>query len=268
MSRIIQSRKMTKSKITKPEIVTVRNNSPIKKTEIVTVRNNPPIKKPEIVAVDNSVNSPITAPTAKLQYRAIGVVQGQLKLDPTEPLPKVTTGTILLDHNQKVPCCIMKRMENLVQKKLDLSQPQWWVVYPYHKQGRIHFRLVGVWSQTLKPHIPPIPACGNKYFSVRGTVVQQKNNCLIVKIKRNMPTKGRQHFRLTLIGPVPEPNIVGWFCEFDAQFTNGQLTITNHRTITKIKKQRKSTNSKRKHSPQSAHKYRSTSHIAVVKNKL
>ncbi|MBE9126345.1 MULTISPECIES: hypothetical protein [unclassified Coleofasciculus] len=173
---------------------------------------------------------PIPPPSEPMQYRAIGLIQGQYM----PSADQLTRGTLLSSDGTLIDAVLLGRVMSLVKNHLDLTQSHLWVVYPRTRQedGNLHVQIVGVWepetlnrestestspsdseeaplnsdseesSNDSQPDDLSVLQTG--YFSIRGQVIYQsrENGEVVVKIKQS-PRKESDRtkfFKLTLKG--------------------------------------------------------------------
>jgi hypothetical protein len=162
---------------------------------------------------------PISPVTEPMQYRAIGVVQGQyVATDPEHD----TRGLIRTEDGTELEAVLLGRVLSLVRRRLDPDRPHLWVVYPRCRDtGTLHLQIVGVWEPSTllaaeageagaeaaaDPTVDQLPE-GDGYFSVRGELVftRPESGELVVKVRqqaRGEETRP-QPFKLQLRGEIP-----------------------------------------------------------------
>ncbi len=153
------------------------------------------------------VAEPISAPSAELQYRAVGLLWG--KYIPGE---EFNSGVLLSSDGIQIEAVILGKLLGLVKSQLvDLEQEHLWVVYPRTKaEGGLHIQMSGIWSPETLHKDAPVPEHKQSpdYFSVRGEVVfqEQEKGTVVVKIVQKPRKSGEKpkFFKLTLQGVLPE----------------------------------------------------------------
>ncbi len=169
---------------------------------------------------------PIPPPGEKMQYRAIGLIEGQYIPSPEH----FTRGVLRTSDGLELNAVLLGRVMSLVRKHLQPERNYLWVVYPRtrDKSEDLHVQLMGVWApeemgQTLPEGARP--AVVPDWFSIRGEVVfqSQEKGFIIVKIRQSgkktsaSPSSQRskdsvpptriapkpQAFKLRLIGSLP-----------------------------------------------------------------
>lgn len=175
-----------------------------------------PTTQPQLENTSNIRNleplSPIPKPNDLLQHRAIGLIEG-IYLPSTVHFCK---GTIITSDHTVIETVVLGRVMPILQKKLDLSQPHLWVVYPrtVNKTAQLYVQISGVWAPQALGKGSLESDFGDGFFSIRGEVVEQSmgRNHVVVKIKRadrSLP-RTRNKFKLKLKGILPSYGI-GYF---------------------------------------------------------
>ena len=96
---------------------------------------------------------PISPPSERMQYRAIGLVRGTYT--PTEE--QINRGCLKTEDGTEVDSVLLGRVTSLVKKYIDLETSHLWVVYPRTRQADeankegtketdLHLQIVGVWE--------------------------------------------------------------------------------------------------------------------------
>lgn len=193
---------------------------------------------------------PIPPPSEPMQYRAIGLVQGQYI--PSEQ--QFNRGVLLTTDGTLLDAVLLGRVMSLVKKHLNLDQEHLWVVYPRtrEKHSSLHIQILGVWEPALNPDQLPLSDLGDSsgetrlvsdgYFSIRGEVIYQAEDKGYVVIKVNQaPRRGSEDgksFKLRLEGVLP-PKALGYFWSLDARRHENTLVIEQSHSIALIPPQKK-----------------------------
>lgn len=171
---------------------------------------------------------PIEPPSQPLEYRAIGLIQG--RYIPSEDNP--SRGTLITPDGTEL-AAFMGWLQPYVDKYLDLSQEQLWVVYPkrYPTRSAMSVQLKG-FKQANAGEAPPT---GDGFFSIRGEVIQRddKVGFVIVKVRRNRKAPSAKDVLIRLEGFVP-PDAVGQFCEFECERDGQDLVIVDGTPIAPV----------------------------------
>lgn len=166
---------------------------------------------------------PIPPPGEKMQYRAIGLIEGQYIPSPEH----FTRGILRTLDGLDLNAVLLGRVMSLVRKHLKPERNYLWVVYPRtrDKTEDLHVQLLGVWAPEEMGQALPEgsrPTVVPDWFSIRGEVVfqSQEKGFIIVKIRQsgkkasaNSPSQRVQKdgaaapkpqaFKLRLIGSLP-----------------------------------------------------------------
>ena len=73
------------------------------------------------------LKNPIPQVTNKLQYRAIGIING--KFTPHES-DKLNRGFLTDNEGEKIETVVLGKALSLLKKHIDLEKSYYWVVYP------------------------------------------------------------------------------------------------------------------------------------------
>jgi hypothetical protein len=230
----------------KPVKPPARPQKPIEVVRVNPVKPTPPPPK------NKAIDPPITPPTEIMQYRAIGLVHAIY----TPSATAINKGTLVTREGTEFPATVLGKLVSIVKKRLDLNQPQEWIVYPrtQDKEGQVHLflQIAGVWApQAMGKSTAPIEhGIKDGYFSVRGEVTKLTETGLVtVKIRRILAkakvkpakdSKGRikipaNKFKIHLFGKLPD-NAIGYFWNFNVQREGGKLVIIDGQAIAPVKK--------------------------------
>ncbi|MCF2970186.1 hypothetical protein L1047_03120 [Synechococcus sp. Nb3U1] len=165
---------------------------------------------------------PIPPPGEEMQYRAIGLIEGQYIPSPEQ----FTRGILRTPDGLDLDAVLLGRVMSLVRKHLEPERNYLWVVYPRtrEKTEDLHVQLMGVWAPEEMGQ--PLPEGSRSpvvpdWFSIRGEVVfqSQEKGFIIVKIRqagkkspsnRNeaaLANSKPQAFKLRLIGSLPSKGV-------------------------------------------------------------
>ena len=101
----------------------------------------PEPEKPKVIG-------PISAPSERMQYRAIGLLKGKYVASEEQ----FNRGDILLSDETLIDSVLLGRVTSLIKKHIDLETEHLWVVYPrtlYKEEDNepaLHMQIVGVWE--------------------------------------------------------------------------------------------------------------------------
>ena len=163
------------------------------------------------------IKNPIQAVTSKLQYRAIGIVNGSYKPHDLELLNK---GVIIDSDGISLDAVILGKSLSLIKKYIDLEKQYFWIVYPRNKNvNNIHLQIAGIWdpynlNEGLKSDFKKKPTelleelnLKDNYFSIRGELiyVNKLKKEIIIKIVSSKSSKKPNNnlFKIILKGEIP-----------------------------------------------------------------
>ena len=162
------------------------------------------------------VKSPIQKVTNKLQYRAIGIVNGVYK---PQNLDQINRGTLKDNEGNVLETVVLGKALSLIKKYINLEKNYFWIVYPRNKNtSNLHLQITGIWD----PHsLDAISKDNSKkdqntllnelnlsdnYFSIRGELVyvNTQKKQLVVKISTSPISKKLKNntFKITIEGEI------------------------------------------------------------------
>ena len=161
------------------------------------------------------IKSPIQKVTDKLQYRAIGIVNGIYS--PAED-NQLNRGIITDNKGQEIETVVLGKAISLIKKYIDLKKDYFWIVYPKNKNTQnLHLQIAGIWDPyqlnnmgdvNLKKNILDILHelnLSDNYFSIRGELiyVNNKKNEIVIKICSSSKSKKlKNNFKIVLEGEI------------------------------------------------------------------
>ena len=160
------------------------------------------------------IKSPIQKVTNKLQYRAIGIVNGVYNPHDKEQLNR---GTLIDKKGQKIETVVLGKALSLIRKYVDLKKSYFWIVYPKNKNTQnLHLQISGVWDPYELNEIENQHSKRNNlevleefnltdnYFSIRGELVYintEKKEFIIKICSSNKSNKLKNNnFKLVIEG--------------------------------------------------------------------
>ena len=160
------------------------------------------------------IKSPIQKVTNKLQYRAIGIVNGVYNPHDKEQLNR---GTLIEKKGQKIETVVLGKALSLIRKYIDLKKSYFWIVYPKNKNTQnLHLQISGVWDPYELNEIENQNSKRNNlevleefnltdnYFSIRGELVYintEKKEFIIKICSSNQSNKLKNNnFKLFIKG--------------------------------------------------------------------
>ena len=102
---------------------------------------------PPSAPVTSPVIGPISEPSERMQYRAIGLIKGQYIASEEQ----FNRGNIAIADGTLVDAVLLGRVTSLIKKHIDLDTEHLWVVYPRTLYDdnyipALHVQIVGVWE--------------------------------------------------------------------------------------------------------------------------
>ena len=192
------------------------------------------------------LKNPIPKVTNKLQFRAIGIVNG--KFIPHDS-KKLNRGFLTDNKGEKIETVILGKALSLLKKHLDLEKSYFWVVYPKNKNSQnLHLQVAGIWdpyqlndfksdsSETNFSNLLEKLDLKDNYFSVRGKLVfvNVKNKEVVIKISSasKMNNLKNKNFKLVIKGEL-SLEILNSFVSLDVIRDGNSLKLLNHEVIEK-----------------------------------
>ena len=160
------------------------------------------------------LKNPIPKVSNKLQYRAIGIING--KFTPHEN-KQLNRGFLVDNKGEKIETVVLGKALSLLKKHIDLKKSYYWVVYPKNKNTQnLHLQVAGIWDPYQLNDFPNDSSKTNfsklleelglkdNYFSVRGELVfvnTQKKE-IVIKICPDLKLKKlkNKNFKLVIKG--------------------------------------------------------------------
>ena len=190
------------------------------------------------------LKNPIPQVTNKLQYRAIGIINGKFTPHDREQLNR---GFLIDNKGEKIETVILGKALSLLKKHIDLNQSYYWVVYPKNKNTQnLHLQVAGIWDPINLNDIPTdslktnfsklLEELGLKdnYFSVRGKLVfvniQKKE--IIIKICSAAKSKNskNKNFKLVVKGEL-SLELLNSFVSLDISRDGNALKLNSFEVI-------------------------------------
>ena len=160
------------------------------------------------------IKNPIQKVTNKLQYRAIGIVNGVYTPHEKDQLNR---GTLIDKQGQKIETVVLGKALSLIKKYINLKKSYFWIVYPKNKNTQnLHLQISGVWDPYELNEIENQNSKRNNlevleefnltdnYFSIRGDLVYintEKKEFIIKICSSNKSNKLKNNnFKLVIEG--------------------------------------------------------------------
>ena len=192
------------------------------------------------------LKNPIPQVTNKLQYRAIGIVNGKFTPYNSEQLNR---GSILDNKGIKIEAVILGKALSLLKKHIDLKKSYYWVVYPKNKNTQnLHLQVAGIWDPYKLNDFPNNSSKTNfsklleeleledNYFSVRGELVfvNTKKKEIIIKIRSHSKLQNlkNKNFKLVIKGEL-SLNLLNCFVSLDVNRDGNALKLIKYEVIEK-----------------------------------
>ena len=160
------------------------------------------------------LKNPIPKVTNKLQYRAIGIVNGKFIPHDSD---KLNRGVLTDNKGEKIETVILGKALSLLKRHIDLKKSYFWVVYPKNKNTQnLHLQVVGIWdpyqlnnfqndsSKTNFSKLLEKLDLKDNYFSVRGDLVfvntQKKEFVMKICSESKLRNLKNKNFKLVIKG--------------------------------------------------------------------
>ncbi|MFK8185114.1 MAG: hypothetical protein AB8B99_17215 [Phormidesmis sp.] len=229
-----------------------------------------PVPTPEPEAP--KVIGPISAPSERMQYRAIGMLKGKYVASEEQ----FNRGDIAVEDGTLVDAVLLGRVTSLIKKHIDLDKDHVWVVYPrtlYSEDNvpALHVQIVGVWEpETLNDRSSDKSDAADKsaadeaaaaeagpryltteeaaeqcdHFSIRGEIAKydedkQEITVNIVQKSKSETTKPKRPFKLLISGTLTG-RTVGYFWDLEVNREAGKLILEEAKPIAVVPPKKKS----------------------------
>ena len=127
------------------------------------------------------LKNPIPKVSNKLQYRAIGIINGKFTPLSSEQLNR---GFLIDNKDEKIETVVLCKALSLLKKHINLEKSYYWIVYPKNKNTQnLHLQVAGIWDPYQLNDFPNDSSKTNSlklleeldlkdnYFSGRGELV-------------------------------------------------------------------------------------------------
>ena len=192
------------------------------------------------------LKNPIPKVTNKLQYRAIGIVNGKFSPNNSEQLNR---GFLTDNKGEKIETVILGKALSLLKKHIDLKKNYFWVVYPKNKNTQnLHLQVAGIWDPYQLNDFPNNSSKTNfskllkeldlkdNYFSVRGELVFVNTQKKEIVIKINSVSKLKnlknKNFKLVIKGEL-SLELLNSFVSLDINRDGNALNLIKYEVIEK-----------------------------------
>ena len=193
------------------------------------------------------VKNPIQKVTNKLQYRAIGIVNGVYK---PQNLNQINRGTLKDNEGNVLETVVLGKALSLIKKYINLEKNYFWIVYPRNKNtSNLHLQITGIWDphslDTISKDISRKDQTtllnelnlSDNYFSIRGELVyvNTQKKQLVVKISTSPISKKLKNntFKITIEGEI-SLQFLNSFVSLDVLREGKTLQMVKYEVIEKI----------------------------------
>ena len=192
------------------------------------------------------LKNPIPKVTSKLQYRAIGIVNGIFIPHDSEQLNR---GYLTDNKGEKIETVVLGKALSLLKKHIDLKKYYFWIVYPKNKNTQnLHLQVAGIWDPYQLNDFPNDSSKTNftklldqldlkdNYFSVRGKLVfvntQKKEVVIKICSASKMQNLKNKNFKLAIKGEI-SLELLNSFVSLDVTRDGNSLKLINYEVIEK-----------------------------------
>ena len=192
------------------------------------------------------LKNPIPQVTDRLQYRAIGIINGKFTPYDSEQLNR---GFLIDNKGEKIETVVLGKALSILKKHIDLKKSYYWVVYPKNKNTQnLHLQVAGIWDPYQLNDFPNNSSKTNfskllkeldlkdNYFSVRGELVfvnTQKKEIVIkiISVSKLKKLKNK-NFKLVIKGEL-SLELLNSFVSLDINRDGNSLKLINYEVIEK-----------------------------------
>ena len=192
------------------------------------------------------LKNPIPQVTNKLQYRAIGIINGKFTPIDREQLNR---GFLIDNKGKKIETVVLGKALSLLKKHIELKKSYYWIVYPKNKNTQnLHLQVAGIWdpinlndfpNDSLKTNFSKLLEeldLKDNYFSVRGELVfvnTQKRE-IVIKICADSKLKNlrNKNFKLVIKGEL-SLELLNSFVSCDINREGNSLKLIGYEVIEK-----------------------------------
>ena len=192
------------------------------------------------------LKNPIPQVTNKLQYRAIGIINGKYTPHDIEQLNR---GFLIDDKGEKIETVVLGKALSILKKHIDLKKSYYLVVYPKNKNTQnLHLQVAGIWDPYQLNDFPNNSSKTNfskllkeldlkdNYFSVRGELVfvntQKKEIVIKIKSVSKLKNLKNKNFKLVIKGEL-SLELLNSFVSLDINRDGNALNLIKYEVIEK-----------------------------------
>ena len=192
------------------------------------------------------LKNPIPQVTNRLQYRAIGIINGKFTPQNSEILNR---GFLIDNKGEKIETVVLGKALSLLKKHIDLKKSYFWIVYPKNKNTQnLHLQVAGIWDPYQLNDFPNDSSKTNfsklleeldlkdNYFSVRGELVfvntQKKEIVMKICSSTKLKNLKNKNFKLVIKGELPI-ELLNSFVSLDISRDGNALKLIRYQVIEK-----------------------------------
>ena len=192
------------------------------------------------------LKNPIPKVTNKLQYRAIGIING--KFTPNEN-NQLNRGYLIDSKGEKIETVVLGKALSLLKKHINLEKTYFWIVYPKNKNTQnLHLQVAGIWDPYQLNDFPNDSSKTNfskllkeldlkdNYFSIRGELVfvntQKKEIVIKICSALKLQNLKNKNFKLVIKGEL-SLELLNSFVSLDVSRDGNSLELSNYEVIEK-----------------------------------
>ena len=192
------------------------------------------------------LKNPIPKVKDKLQYRAIGIINGKFIPKDSE---KYNRGFLTDNKGEKIETVVLGKVLSIFKRYIDLKKSYFWIVYPKNKNTQnLHLQVAGIWDPYQLNDFPNDSSKTNfskllekfdlkdNYFSIRGDLVfvnTQKKEVVIKICSVTKPNNLKnKNFKLVIKGEM-SLELINSFVSLDVIRDGNSLKLINFEVIEK-----------------------------------
>ncbi len=192
------------------------------------------------------LKNPIPRVSNKLQYRAIGIINGKFIPHNSEQLNR---GFLTDNKGEKIQTVVLGKALSLLKKHIDLKKNYFWIVYPKNKNTQnLHLQVAGIWDPYQLNDFPNKSSKVNfaklldeldlkdNYFSIRGELVfvnsQKKEIVIKVCCASNLKNLKNKNFKIAIKGEL-SVELLNSFVSLDVIRDGNSLKLHDYEVVEK-----------------------------------
>ena len=192
------------------------------------------------------LKNPIPKVKDKLQYRAIGIINGKFIPKDSE---RFNRGFLTDNKGEKIETVVLGKVLSILKRYIDLKKSYFWIVYPKNKNTQnLHLQVEGIWDPYQLNDCPNDSSKTNfsellekfdlkdNYFSIRGELVfvnTQKKEVVIKICSVTKPNNLKnKNFKLVIKGEM-SLKMLNSFVSLDVIRDGNSLKLINFEFIEK-----------------------------------